>query len=118
MVNSGVFDVLLAGEKFRFQGFDDRFKRLVVFAGFFLHAHDHVAVHLDEAAVAIPGEAGIVAGLFQGDDGLVVEAEVEDGVHHARHGIARAGTDGDQEGLFDVAETFAEDASRCWRCRP
>jgi hypothetical protein len=38
---------------------------------FGLHAHDDVAIHLDEAAVAIPGEA-LVAGLALGEgfDGL------------------------------------------------
>src|SRR5205814_9924252 len=33
---------------------DDRFEWLVVFALAFLHAHDDVAIHLDETAIAIP----------------------------------------------------------------
>ena len=40
---------------------NDDFKRFMIFAGALLHAHDHVAVHLDEPAVAIPGETLIVA---------------------------------------------------------
>jgi len=80
-----------------FEFLDDGFKRLVVFAFAFLHAHDHVAIHLDETAVAIPGKALILGGGGQRFDGVVVEAEVEDGVHHAWHGIARAGAHGHQQ---------------------
>ena len=76
---------------------DDGFERLVVLAGTLLHADDDVAVHLDEAAVAVPGEAGVAGGLLERDDGLVVEAEVENGVHHARHRVAGAGAHGDEE---------------------
>ncbi len=80
-----------------FVAFDDGFKRLVVFALALLHAEHHVAIHLHKAAVAVPGEALVVRGAGEGEDGLVVEAKVEDGVHHARHGVARAGADGDEE---------------------
>ena len=71
------------------------------------HAHDDVRKHLHEAAVAVVSEAG-VAGLFgQALDGCVVQAEVEDGVHHAGHGLARAGAHGHQQRVFHVAELFA-----------
>ena len=92
----GVFDVAVVLLVLEF--FDDRLERLVVFAFALLHAEDDVAVHLDEAAVAIPSEAGVAGGLGESDDGVVVEAEVEDGVHHARHRIASARADGDEEG--------------------
>ena len=46
---------------------DHDLKRLVMLAGALLHAHDDVAVHLDEAAVAIVGEALVAAG---GDEAL------------------------------------------------
>jgi hypothetical protein len=67
----------------------------------------HVAVHLDEAAVAIVGEARTVALGFQRLDGLVVEAEVEDGVHHARHGELGAGSHAHQQRVLDVAELLS-----------
>ena len=67
----------------------------------------HVAVHLDEAAVAIVGEARIVALGFQRLDGLVVEAEVEDGVHHARHGELGAGAHAHQQRVLDVAQLLS-----------
>jgi hypothetical protein len=53
---------------------------------FFRHAQGHLAEQLDEAAIGVVAEA-LVAGL--GDEalqGVGVEAQVEDGVHHARHG--------------------------------
>ena len=73
------------------------------------HLHDHVGVHLDKAAVAVPGPAG-VAGLLGHDlHHLVVQAQVQDGVHHAGHGGPGAGTDGDQQGVLEVAELLAGD---------
>ena len=56
-----------------------------------------VGVHLDEAAVAVPGEAFVARLGRQPFDGRVVEAEVEDGVHHAGHRHARAGADRDEQ---------------------
>ena len=55
----------------------------------------HFAEHLDEAAIAVVGEARIAALLGQALDGLVVQAEVEDGVHHAGHGELGAGAHAD-----------------------
>ena len=54
--------------------------------------HD-AAEHLDEAAIGVVGEARIVSELGEAGDGFVVEAEVEDGVHHAGHGELCAGAD-------------------------
>ena len=70
----------------------DLFKRCFEGAGFVLAArvdpHYHVAIHLNEAPVAVVGE-GLLAGLpRERRYGLVVEAEVENGVHHARHRLA------------------------------
>ena len=55
---------------------------------FGFHAKYYVAVHLYEAAVAVPRKAGIAALFGQGGHGGVVHAEVEHGVHHAGHGGA------------------------------
>jgi hypothetical protein len=46
--------------------FDDGLERLMVLAFALLHAEHDVAVHLDEAAVAVPGEAGVVGGASRG----------------------------------------------------
>ena len=64
----------------------------------------HVAVHLDEAAIAIVGEPRIVALGHEGLHGLVVQPQVEDGVHHARHGELRAGAHAHQQRIRDIAE--------------
>jgi len=91
----GVDDV--AAVNFVFVVLDDALEWLVVFAFALLHAEDDVAIHLDEAAVAVPSEAGVTGGFFERADGVVVEAEVEDGVHHAGHGVACTGADGDEQ---------------------
>ena len=67
-------------------------------------AQHHVGIHLDEAAVAVVGEARI-AGL--GDEALhrlIVETEIEDGIHHARHRGARARAHRHEQRRGHVAE--------------
>ena len=59
-----------------------------------LHTQYHVAVHGDEATVGVPGEAGIAAGAFQRRNSLVIEPQVQDGIHHAGHGDPGPGADG------------------------
>ena len=49
-----------------------------------LDAEDGASVHLAEAPVAVPREVGLPA-VGQGGDDLVVQPDVEDGLHHARH---------------------------------
>ena len=67
----------------------------------------HLTEHLNEAAVAIVGETRIPADLGQALDSLVVQAEVENGVHHARHGEFRAGSDAQQQRIGRIAELLA-----------
>ena len=73
-----------------------------------LHAHHHVAVHLHESTVAIPCKATVAGGLLQRFDGDVVEAKIQNGVHHARHRIARARAHGDQQRIATVAELLLD----------
>ena len=65
------------------------------------------AEHLDEAAVAIVGEARIVRLLREAGGGVVVQAQVENGVHHAGHGELCAGADAEQHRVIGVAELLA-----------
>jgi hypothetical protein len=81
----------------------------VLFEQLAVDAEHDVSVHLDEAAVAVEGEAPICGRLGQSLDGLVVQAEVEDGVHHAGHARARAGTHRHQQRHRAVAEVPAHD---------
>ena len=70
-------------------------------------AHDDVREHLDEAAVGVVGKARVLGLLDEALDGVIVEAEVEDGVHHARHGERSAGANGDEQRVLGVAELLA-----------
>ena len=58
----------------------ERMLKLVV-----VDIHHHAAEHVDEAAIRVVGEARIARALRETFDSLVGEAEVENGVHHARH---------------------------------
>ncbi len=76
------------------------------------HAQHGLAEHLDEAAVGVPREAHGVGCLSvslgrQAVDRLVVQADVEDGVHHARHRELRPGPHGDQERAVGLADALA-----------
>ena len=71
------------------------------------HAHHHIAVHLDEAPVAVPGERRVSRHFGEAFHGFVVEAEVENRVHHPGHGVAGAGTDRHQQGIPAGAELLA-----------
>ena len=82
---------------------DELFKILLA------HLHNHVGVHLDEAAVAVPGPAGIAGLAGENLHHVLVQAQVEDGVHHTGHRGPRAGADGDQQGILLVAEFLAGD---------
>ena len=68
--------------------------------------HD-VRIHRDEAAVAVIGEARVARGRRDRLDGLVVEAEIEHRVHHARHRGAGARAHRDEERVLGVAEGLA-----------
>ena len=73
------------------------------------HFHNHVGVHLDESPVAVISPAGI-AGLLGHDlHDVLVEAQVQDGVHHAGHGSAGARADRDQQGVLLITELLAGD---------
>ena len=68
---------------------------------------NHVAEHLDQAAVGVIGKARIVAALGQRFHGLVVQAEVQNRVHHAGHGELCARADRDQQRIFARAQLLA-----------
>ena len=66
-----------------------------------------VAEHLQEAPVGVPREALVLGRAREALDGGVVEAEVEHGVEHPGHRLARAGADGDEQRVLVVAELLA-----------
>ena len=71
--------------------------------------HHHVGEHLDEPAVGVVGEAGVVGELGQPLHHHIVQAQVQDGVHHAGHGGPGAGAHGHQQGIFGIGELLAAD---------
>ena len=75
-----------------------------------VEAEHHVGVHLHEATIAVPGKALIARGGGKALHRLVVEAEVEDGVHHARHRHGRTRADRHQQRVRRIAEALADRA--------
>jgi len=86
----------------------DAVQNLLKFALGNLH-HD-VGEHLDEAAVGVVGEPLVLREVRKPHDGHVVQAQVQNRVHHAGQRRARAGADGHEERVLDVAELLAADS--------
>ena len=59
-----------------------------------------IAEHLDKPAVGVVGKTRIVAACGQRLDTLIVQAEIEDRVHHAGHGELRSRTHTHQERIL------------------
>ncbi len=72
-------------------------------------AHDDVAVHLHQAAVAIVSETLVAAAGHEALHGVVVEAEVEHGVHHPGHGNPGARAHREQQRVGGIGEALAHD---------
>ena len=73
----------------------------------FLDVEHHIAEHLDQPAVRIGREPRIVAALGQRFHALVVQAKIENRVHHPRHGKLRARTHAHQQRILAGAELLA-----------
>ena len=86
---------------------DDSLKGVGFGFGFGFHAENHVAIHLHEAAIAVPGETGIATLVGKRFHGSVVHAEIEDSVHHAGHRSAGAGAHGNEQRVIGVVEFVA-----------
>ena len=71
--------------------------------------HNDVGVHLNESSVAVPSPTGIAGLLCDSLNDFLVKTEVKNGVHHAGHGSAGAGTDGNEERILLIAELLAGD---------
>ena len=73
-----------------------------------IEAENDVGIHLDEAAVAVPGEAFVTRSAGKARNGFVIEAEIEDGVHHPRHRNPRARTDRNEQRVRRIAKALAD----------
>ena len=79
----------------------------LVFKLFALNTQYHVCKHLYEAPVGVVGKAWIVGFPGQARRNVVIEAEVQNGIHHSRHGNRRAGPNREQQRVFRVPEAGA-----------
>ncbi len=74
-----------------------------------VEAEHHVGIHLDEAAIGVVGEAPVARARRQALDGLIVEPQIEHGIHHAGHRGAAARPDGHEQRIAHIAEAGADD---------
>ena len=81
-----------------------------MFEIFLRHAHDDCGIHLHEAAVGVISETFIPGRGGEAVDGAVVEAEIENGFHHSRHGAGRPRTHADEERVFRIAQLLPSGA--------
>ena len=72
-----------------------------------IDAHDDVGEHLDKAAVAIPGKTWILRLGDEALDGIVVETQVKNRVHHAGHGERSARAHRYEQRIVGVTEFLA-----------
>ncbi len=70
-------------------------------------AEHRLAEHLDQPAVGVPGEPVVARLLGQALDRLVVEADVEDGLHHPGHRRGRTRPDRHEERVGGVPQPLA-----------
>src|ERR1700694_440201 len=74
---------------------------------FSLDAEHDFAEHLREAAICVKGEPAVIGELRQAFQRLRIEAEVENGVHHARHRKLGARAHRHQQRVLDVTQLLA-----------
>ena len=74
--------------------------------------HHHVGIHHDQTAVGVIHETRVAGLLDHARKRGGAKADVEDGIHHTRHGGAGAGTAAHQQRVVRVAEFLAHDLFR------
>ena len=89
----------------------------MVFARPFLNAHHDVAVHLKKTPIRIPREPSVVGFLRDDLNHFVVHPEVQNRVHHSRHGIARARAHRNKQRPLLVAKFFVRRFFDFGHCR-
>ncbi len=73
---------------------------------FRFHFHYDTTVHLKKTTVGIPGEFCITSLLGERFDHFIIDSQIEDGVHHARHRLTSAGADGKKERILKITKLF------------
>ena len=78
-----------------------------VFEMVVIDAQHDIAIHLDEPAVAVIGEAAVIAARRQPFDRHIVQPQVQNRVHHARHRHPGPGPHRNQQRVVRIAEARA-----------
>ena len=73
----------------------------------FIQTHDDIAEHLNKTTIGIISETLVVRLCFNDFNNRVVHTEIENGVHHTRHGSPRAGTYGYQKRILRIPQLLA-----------
>ena len=95
--------------EFFIEEFSDAFSVFGFNAGCFFH--HHIGIHHDESAIGIVGKSFVASGCIdQTLDIVFIEAYVEHGFHHARHGFAGTTADGYQQWIFGSPILSTHDA--------
>ena len=63
---------------------------------FMVNAQHHIAIHLDKATITVPGKAGVTRIVTQRLYRVIVQAKVENRIHHAGHRCTRTGANGQE----------------------
>jgi hypothetical protein len=78
-------------------------------------AHDRVAEHVDQPAIAVVGEALVAGEIRQALHDAIVHADVEDRIHHAGHGELRARSAPRRAAGSSRRRIFSPSPSQPWR---
>jgi len=69
-----------------------------------LDTHDNITEHLNKTPIGIPGKTIITALVDQGLDHSGINAQVQNCIHHTRHGYRCSGTDRNKQRVLGVPE--------------
>ena len=70
-------------------------------------SENDVGEHLDKPAIGIPCEPRVAGLPDKALNGVVIKAEVENGIHHAGHGKGSSGANRHQQGIVWVAQALS-----------
>ena len=71
------------------------------------HSENDVGIHLDKASVGIPSKVRVTGPASQMLDDVVIDAEIEDGVHHSRHRNGGPRSNGKKERCLTIPKPSA-----------
>ena len=71
-----------------------------------IHIHHHITKHVDETPVGVEGKA-FARSFGHGLDGVVVQSEIKNGIHHARHGDSRARANRKKQWVVAITKLLA-----------